>query len=85
MAAALLGEAERAQALYRRAIESATRTRHRPELALTHLQYAELLLEEPGEHDEALEHLDFVIAEFRDMKMQPALERALRHKEVLKA
>jgi len=34
---------------------------------------------------EALTHLDFAIAELRDMKMQPALERALRHKDVLKA
>ena len=34
---------------------------------------------------EALEHLDFAIAEFREMKMQPSLERALRHKEFLKA
>jgi hypothetical protein len=34
---------------------------------------------------EALAHLDFAIAEFREMKMQPSLERALRHKEVLKA
>jgi hypothetical protein len=25
------------------------------------------------------------IAEFGDMKMQPSLERALRHKEILKA
>jgi hypothetical protein len=25
------------------------------------------------------------IAEFRDMKMQPSLERVLRHKEILKA
>ncbi|MFC1977227.1 hypothetical protein ACFLWS_03055 [Chloroflexota bacterium] len=30
-----------------------------------------------------LEHLDFAIAEFRDMKMQPSLEKALRHKEIL--
>jgi hypothetical protein len=39
-------------------------------------------------HDEsagAIEHLDFVIGEFREMKMQPSLERALRHKDVLKA
>jgi len=35
--------------------------------------------------DVALEHLDFAIAEFREMKMQPSLERALRHKDVLKA
>jgi hypothetical protein len=32
---------------------------------------------------EALEHLDFAIGEFREMKMQPSLERALRHKEIL--
>jgi hypothetical protein len=29
-------------------------------------------------------HLDLVIAEFREMKMQPSLERAFRHKEILK-
>ena len=33
----------------------------------------------------ALEHLDFAIGEFREMKMQPSLERALRHKENLGA
>jgi hypothetical protein len=31
----------------------------------------------------ALEHLDSAINEFREMKMQPWLERALRHKEIL--
>ena len=36
-------------------------------------------------HTEAMAHLDFAIAEFRAMKMQPSLERALRHKELLKA
>jgi hypothetical protein len=30
-------------------------------------------------------HLDFAIGEFQAMKMQPALERALRHKELLRA
>jgi hypothetical protein len=30
-------------------------------------------------------NLDFSITEFREMKMQPPLERALRHKEILKA
>ena len=55
-------------------------------MALTQLQLAELILEHyPDEKSEALEHLDFAIAEFRDMKMQPALERALRHKDILKA
>jgi hypothetical protein len=37
------------------------------------------------EQEAAAEHLDFAVSEFRDMKMQPSLERALRHKEVLKA
>ena len=48
----------------------------RPELALTRLQLAELLLEHyPNEKKEAIEHLDFCIKEFRDMKMQPSLEQ----------
>ncbi len=34
---------------------------------------------------EAIEHLDFAIAEFQEMKMGPSLERALRHKGLLKA
>ena len=34
---------------------------------------------------EAQAHLDFAIEEFRAMKMQPALERALRHKGLLHA
>jgi hypothetical protein len=60
--------------------------RFRPELALTRLQLAELLLEHyPDEKSEALGHLDFAINEFREMKMQPSLERALRHKEILGA
>jgi hypothetical protein len=29
--------------------------------------------------------LDFAINEFREMEMQPSLERALRHKEILGA
>ena len=46
----------------------------------------ELLLEHYlAEKKEALEHLDFSIKEFREMKMQPSLERALRHKDILKA
>ena len=35
--------------------------------------------------DAAINHLDFAILELRDMKMQPALERALRHRGLLKA
>ena len=60
--------------------------RFRPEIALIRLQLAELLLEHyPEERAEALEHLDSAINEFREMKMQPSLERALKHKEILGA
>jgi tetratricopeptide (TPR) repeat protein len=85
-AAALLGRYEEARKYYNEAIEVSTEMRFRPELALTRLQLAELLLEHyPKERAVALEHLDFAISEFRDMKMRPWLERALRHKEILKA
>ena len=60
--------------------------RFRPELALSRLELAELLLDHyPDEKKEALEHLDFAIKEFREMNMLPSLERAVRHKEILKA
>jgi tetratricopeptide (TPR) repeat protein len=85
-AAALLGRYEEARKHYGEATRVCTEMRFRPELALTRLQLAELLLEHyPKERAEALEHLDFAISEFRDMKMRPWLERALRHKEILKA
>ena len=84
--AALGGERERARGYYRESLEACERVRFRPEIALTRLHLAELLLDHyPDERAEALEHLDFAIAELRDMKMQPALERALRRREILKA
>jgi len=93
-ASALLGDRVAARRYDEQALDLAGRMRHRPESALVHLQLAELLLAGPhpspeGEgkttRAEALEHLDFAIAGFREMKMQPSLERALRHKDVLKA
>jgi serine/threonine protein kinase len=85
-AAKLLNEPEQARIYFEQAIEVCTKVRFRPELALSRLELAELLLEHyPEERAAAIEHLDFAIAEFREMRMQPSLERALRHKEVLKA
>lgn len=85
-AAALLGRYEEACKHSQEAIKVCTDISFRPELALTRLQLAELLLEHyPKERAAALEHLDFAISEFRDMKMRPWLERALRHKDILKA
>jgi len=85
-AAALLGRPDEARSHYQAALEVANSMRFRPEVALTRLQLAELLLEHyPNERAEALEHLDFAITEFRDMKMQPSLEGALRRKDILRA
>jgi len=85
-ACAFLDKPDEARKYYQEAMKVCTETKFRPELALTRLQLAELLLEHyPDEKKEALEHLDFAIKEFQDMKMQPSLERALRHKDILKA
>ena len=98
-AASVLGEPELAKSYYVQAIEACGRIRFRPEIALSRLGLAELLLDpslrqaqgelgsgnEGNERAEALEHLDFAIGEFREMKMQPALERALKHKGLLGA
>ena len=85
-ASSLLGKPDEALDYYRQALDVTEKIRHRPETALTHLELAELLLDHyPDERAEALEHLDFAITELRDMKMQPALERALSRREILKA
>ena len=82
----MLGEPQKARAYYQQALEVAGKIGFRPELALPHPQLAELLLEQyPDERPEAMEHLEFSICEFRNMKMQPSLERALRHREILRA
>ena len=82
----MLGAPDKARAYYHQALEACAKIGFRPEIALTRLQLAELLLEHyPDERAEAMEHLDFAIGEFRDMKMQPSLERALRHREILRA
>jgi hypothetical protein len=85
-AAVLLDKPDEARGFYDQAVEVCSVVRHRPELALTRAHLAELLLDHyPNEHDTAIEHLDFAIAELRDMKMQPALERALGRRGLLKA
>ena len=83
-AAAMLGNPDDARMYYAHATEVCERVRFRPELALTRLQLAELLLDHfPDERAEAIEHVDFAIAEFREMKMQPALQQALARQQSL--
>ncbi|MEE8518001.1 MAG: AAA family ATPase [Dehalococcoidia bacterium] len=77
-ASALLGKPDQARGYYAQALEVCATARHRPETALTRLALAQLLLDSyPGEHAAAGEHLEFAIAELREMNMQPALEQAL--------
>jgi ATP/maltotriose-dependent transcriptional regulator MalT len=78
-AAVLVGDRMAARAYYAQALQAAGKIGFRPELALTHLRLAELLLEDPDDisRSEALAHLDTSIPELRDMKMQPVLQRAL--------
>jgi predicted ATPase len=78
-AAALAGNRAAARDYYAEALETADKIRFRPELAMTHLRLAELLLQDSDDHarSEALEHLNLAIPELRDMHMQHALERAL--------
>jgi tetratricopeptide (TPR) repeat protein len=85
-ASALLGRQNEARAYYLQALDVSERVRFRAEIALTRLELAELLLAHyPDQRAEAVEHLDFAIREFREMQMQPSLERALRHRDLLGA
>jgi tetratricopeptide (TPR) repeat protein len=84
--ASLLGRFDEAREYYGQSLETATKMRFRPEIALTRLVLAELLLDHyPEERSQAIEHLDFAIGEFQEMKMEPALRQALGRKEILKA
>jgi tetratricopeptide (TPR) repeat protein len=85
-ASTLLGSYAAARDFYGQALDVSERVRFRPEVALTRAHLAELLLDHyPDERDAAIKHLDFAITEFREMKMQPALERALGRRGLLKA
>jgi predicted ATPase len=86
-AAALVGDRTAAWSHYERALAWAQSISYRPEIALTRLELAELLLDErlalsrtPDErardYAEARSHLEFAIAEFEAMGMASALERA---------
>jgi DNA-binding NarL/FixJ family response regulator len=83
----LAGDRAAARSYYTQALESAGKIRFRPELALTRVSLAELLLQEGDEaaRSEALKHLDIAIPELQDMKMQPARERALALKDKFEA
>ncbi len=74
---ALLGDPGQARDWYKKAIDVCTNMRHRPELALTRMELAELLINHfPDEGQQASDLLGAAITELRDMKMVPSLEKA---------
>jgi DNA-binding CsgD family transcriptional regulator len=77
-AAVMLGRAGQARDYYEQALDVCSRARCRPELALTRLALAELLLAEfPDDQAMAVEQLRMAISEFDSMHVQPSLTRAL--------
>jgi class 3 adenylate cyclase len=75
----LLDDAAAARAHFATALDVASRIGDRPEIALIRLAIARTLFEHyPNERAEAVEHLNFALGEFQAMKMQPALEEAMR-------
>jgi DNA-binding CsgD family transcriptional regulator len=76
--ARLLGDFQASRDLYHEGITVAESIGHRPELALSRLELADLLLNSyPSERARAFEQLDLAIPEFESMEMKPALARAL--------
>ena len=78
-AAALIGEPAIARDYSEEALRVCSEMQFRPEMALTRLQLAEILLKNyRADRAAALDHLAFAAAELEAMGMQPALKRALR-------
>jgi DNA-binding CsgD family transcriptional regulator/tetratricopeptide (TPR) repeat protein len=76
-AAAFLERYNEARDYYRHVIKICTETGFRPELALTRLQFAELLLiHYPDQEKEALELLTSAVKDLDKMKMRPSLKHA---------
>jgi hypothetical protein len=91
-----LGRPDEARGYYDQSMELAQKLGFRPEIALIRMQQAELILtpeyslrpEHPLRHDPeeksvALDYLDFAIAEFQEMKIQPLLEWAQKINRIL--
>jgi class 3 adenylate cyclase len=75
----LLEDPAAARSHFATALDVATQVGDRPEAARIRLAIARTLFEHyADEHAAAREHLNFALSEFQAMKMQPALEEAMR-------
>jgi len=82
-AAALCDEPAAAEAYYQQALEIAASMRFRPEIAMTQVQYADLLVR-MGEPPRAAQLLAEAVPALEEMQMTFALEHALRLRATLK-
>ena len=75
----MLDDIDQARSFYDQALQICELVRFRPEVALLHLDLAELLVEHyPAEHTDIGAHLGHATGDLRSMRMQPGLERAMR-------
>lgn len=83
-AAAVLGRFDEARAYYEQSLRLASAIRCRPEIAITEALLAELLVDHfPRERQAAVLHLNQAITDLAEMKMRPALERAIAVEQAL--
>jgi DNA-binding CsgD family transcriptional regulator len=76
-AAILQGQPEEARTCFEQALELSQQVSFRPELALIRLDLAELLLTgDPHQRGEGMKHLSAALAEFQELGMRPAFDRA---------
>ena len=85
--AAAAGRLDQSEEQFARAIAMCRTAGHRPYLAWTCSDYAELLIDraDPGDREKATELQDEAIAIATELGMQPLLERVLAQREILKA
>jgi hypothetical protein len=77
-AAMVCGDSKAGRAYYEQALQVAKAMRHQPEIALLHVNLAEL-----SQWHDAQQHLDLAIPSLQSMRMRPALGRALALRSAL--
>ena len=85
--AATFGEMDDSQRHFEDSVAFCRESGHRPELAWSLCDYADMLLErkEEGDNDKATAMLDESLAISAELGMRPLMERVLSRREILKA
>ena len=82
-----LGDISGSASHFEDALQFCRNAGHRPDLASTCSDYAELLLDrdEPGDREKAIELQDEALAITQELGMRPLTERILARREILRA